>query len=163
MKYLRYFEKSLIYLGHDIDAIRNSYFESALWTDGDQNEELEDKTIYDFSNETKEKTKTEIIWFIYTANSRINGALDDITDESIGHDLWLTRNRHGAGFFDRNYDGDISDLLTELSQELGSADLEVYRGKVYINVGSDELVSDFQNFVDTEQYKKGLIQKKYNL
>jgi len=36
--------------------------------------------------------------------------------EQIGHDFWLTRNGHGSGFWDRQYDNDPAETLgTRLS------------------------------------------------
>lgn len=42
--------------------------------------------------------------------------------EQAGHDFWLTRNHHGAGFWDRGL-GEVGDKLTEEAQAHGSADL----------------------------------------
>jgi hypothetical protein len=42
----------------------------------------------------------------------------------VGHDLHLTRNGHGAGFWDGNY-GDAGDALTELSKPFGSISVQV--------------------------------------
>lgn len=42
--------------------------------------------------------------------------------EQGGHDLWLTRNRHGAGFWDRGA-GEVGDRLTEAAHALGECDL----------------------------------------
>lgn len=47
-----------------------------------------------------------------------------------GHDFWLTRNRHGAGFWDRYYGADAElraacVRLTEASHVYGSCDLYV--------------------------------------
>lgn len=48
-----------------------------------------------------------------------------------GHDFWLTRNGHGAGFWDRGY-GDLGDELTSACDPYGSCDLYVGDdGKVY--------------------------------
>ena len=53
-------------------------------------------------------------------------------DESAGHDFWLTRNRHGAGFWDR---GEHT-CLRELSENAGAyGECCAYRGddgKVYV-------------------------------
>jgi hypothetical protein len=38
-----------------------------------------------------------------------------------GRDLWLTRNGHGAGFWDRNL-GALGDRLTEAAKQLGEQD-----------------------------------------
>lgn len=40
--------------------------------------------------------------------------------DMIGHDLWLTRNRHGAGFWDRGL-GALGDRLSDAARLLGEA------------------------------------------
>ena len=40
-----------------------------------------------------------------------------------GHDFWLTRNRHGAGFWDGDYIEPYAARLTEAAHVYGSADL----------------------------------------
>ena len=42
--------------------------------------------------------------------------------EKAGHDFWLTRNGHGAGFWDRGI-GETGDTLTEASTGFGGVDL----------------------------------------
>lgn len=50
-----------------------------------------------------------------------------------GHDFYLSRNGHGAGFFDRGY-GKIGDELTEQAHVYGSADLYVGdNGKLFFS------------------------------
>ena len=44
-----------------------------------------------------------------------------ITPEQLGHDLWLTRNGHGAGFWDRGHGAD-GQRLTDLCQPMGTDD-----------------------------------------
>lgn len=54
-----------------------------------------------------------------------------LSDEQAGHDFWLTRNGHGAGFWDRGL-GDIGEMLSAAAKSFGSADLYVGDdGKVY--------------------------------
>lgn len=43
---------------------------------------------------------------------------------SIGHDLWLTRNHHGAGFWDRGL-GPAGQHLTNSGHEMGPCDLYI--------------------------------------
>ena len=45
--------------------------------------------------------------------------------ECVGHDFALTRNHHGAGFWDRGL-GDLGERLTEAAQSYGSCDLIAY-------------------------------------
>ncbi len=50
----------------------------------------------------------------------------------IGHDFWLTRNHHGAGFWDGDY-GDYGDLLTEVcTKNFGECNLFAQDGEISI-------------------------------
>jgi len=51
-------------------------------------------------------------------------------DEQNGHDFWLTRNGHGAGFWDRGY-GEVGELLSKACKPYGSVYLYVHNGKVF--------------------------------
>jgi hypothetical protein len=44
--------------------------------------------------------------------------------ECAGHDYWLTRNGHGAGFWDRGL-GELGDRLSEAARAAGSMDVSV--------------------------------------
>jgi hypothetical protein len=58
---------------------------------------------------------------------------DQIDDAQAGHDFYLTRNRHGAGFWDRGL-GDLGEELTELSRQFGTQGAYVGDdGKVYVH------------------------------
>lgn len=54
--------------------------------------------------------------------SRLLGAVEarQIDLLQIGHDLWLTRNGHGAGFWDRGL-GQLGDSLTTAAKSIGWA------------------------------------------
>ena len=41
--------------------------------------------------------------------------------DEVGHDLWLTRQRHGAGYWDGGYREDHGETLTAYAQALGEA------------------------------------------
>lgn len=52
-------------------------------------------------------------------------------DEMAGHDFWLTRNGHGAGFWDRGL-GELGDRLSAAAKAYGGCDLYPGDdGKVY--------------------------------
>ena len=56
-----------------------------------------------------------------------------LSDEQIAHDFWLTRNGHGAGFWDRGI-GEIGDTLTTWAKSFGSCDLYLGDdGLIYIS------------------------------
>lgn len=53
------------------------------------------------------------------------------SDSQNGHDFWLTRNGHGAGFWDRGY-GEVGERLTAAAKVYGSVGLYVGdNGMVY--------------------------------
>jgi hypothetical protein len=56
--------------------------------------------------------------------------LSHMTAEQVGHDFWLTRNHHGAGFWDRGL-GEKGDRLSKAAY--------VY-GEFYLYVGDDGMV-----------------------
>lgn len=54
------------------------------------------------------------------------------TPERCGHDFWLTRNRHGAGFWDRGTN-DVGRRLTDAAHVWGSVDVYVgHGGKLHL-------------------------------
>jgi hypothetical protein len=54
------------------------------------------------------------------------------TPANGGHDFWLTRNGHGAGFWDRGF-GAIGDRVTEAAEVYGGCDLYIHRKRVHIS------------------------------
>lgn len=51
--------------------------------------------------------------------------LTDLDDEQAGRDFWLTRNRHGAGFWDGDYEEPIASRLTASAHSFGEYTLYV--------------------------------------
>jgi hypothetical protein len=49
--------------------------------------------------------------------------LDQWSDEQAGHDFWLTRNGHGAGFWDRGLPH--GDALSDIARSYGECDLYI--------------------------------------
>jgi len=109
-----------------------AYLEAALWTDSDEDgKPLEDRFgIDDFEQET-------INAVIEESNDFIQANMLDLiesggSDEQHGHDFWLTRNGHGAGFWDRGY-GAIGERLTAATKPYGEKYAYVGDdGKVYL-------------------------------
>jgi len=102
------------------------YIATALWAEtGDDNQPLDDKFDFDsVSEQMREKCICEIEWFTEKASTHINEILyhaenSDECMDKIMHDLWLTRNHHGAGFWDGDYEH--GDELTDIAQLLGEA------------------------------------------
>lgn len=111
----------------------DSYFTTALWSSLDSNDEPLDAnySFNDLAAETIEKANKDIDYFL--KRIEVLGLDTSAHDSSkIMHDLWLTRNRHGTGFWDGDYEDTLGEALTKLSKELGQVDLYVGDdGKIY--------------------------------
>jgi len=86
-------------------AVLLSYLETLLWASGDDHE-FDDVTIYDFSEDALKSSKADIETFIETINKNPNAIAEanEYDDRMLGHNFALSRNGHGAGFFDDNND-----------------------------------------------------------
>lgn len=94
----------------------NAYITCALWSSiNDQDREPLD-SYYDISDFNKNSLKTlhdHAIKF-FTDNIDLINKAENYSYSQAGHDLWLTENGHGAGFWDRDI-GDIGEKLTDLA------------------------------------------------
>jgi hypothetical protein len=132
---------------HIVDTPREAWFEdfvtayevAALWsstdtvfdkeTGGEKNVELDE---YELHPDTKAEMREDCRQFVDYAEPLLLKALkrNGYTAERAGHDYWLTRNHHGAGFWDRGL-GELGDKLTEAAHNDGSVELYL---------GTDDLV-----------------------
>lgn len=98
-----------------------SYIECMLWSSiGDDGEPLDDDcSISDLSPEAIERIISDCTDFL--ADPRTMELCQKYGMERCGHDFWLTRNRHGAGFWDRGY-GEPGDYLTDRAHVYGSCE-----------------------------------------
>lgn len=116
-----------------VDGIVKGYVDAMFWT---EEEEVKDKNVSDLAPETVQSINTDVKNFYAKAQGLLDAAPDEYTDqygdEQIGHDFWLTRNGHGAGFWDRGL-GELGDKLTELCKQFGESNLYVGDdGKLYV-------------------------------
>jgi len=89
----------------NIQAVLDSYLETLLWASGEE-DEFDCITIYDFSEEAVNSSKADIEKFIETINENPNAIAEanEYNERMLGHNFALSRNGHGAGFFDDNND-----------------------------------------------------------
>lgn len=108
----------------NIESILVNYAVCALWSSTDGNDEPLDSNydIQDIAPETFAKMREDVAEFV-KVNERALAASGQ-SEEQIGHDFWLTRNGHGAGFWDRGL-GAIGDQLTEACKTYAGVDLYV--------------------------------------
>jgi hypothetical protein len=121
-----------------IDEFTRAFIECALWAEIDENKTPLDAnyTIDDIAPESLQKIIADCQRF------QAENAADLATynhsqwsaDELGGHDYWLTRNGHGAGFWDRDcLPDDVRERLTTAAHNAKEVNLYVGDdGQLYI-------------------------------
>ena len=113
----------------NIDQIVSSYLETALWSTEEQENGLEGKSIADVDKMSVQGAKKDVIDFLRQAETQAPDELQSYDAKALGHNLWLSRNGHGAGFFDEN-----NDKLQDIARNMKGVDMYLGDdGKVYIS------------------------------
>ncbi len=123
------FKEYLIEAEHDasdFEDFLSSYFEAALWSSTDDNDNPMDSNydIEDIAPESIERSKQETQAFISQNKELLEQTPEDYNMGQAGHDFWLTRVGHGAGFWDRGL-GDVGEALSESARKFGNVDIIV--------------------------------------
>lgn len=127
--------KNNLDLINQLDAFTRNYIIAALWSTVDDCGTPLDENfgLAHFSEECLSQIKKDCEEF-QENNSENLELMSQITgggDDYNGHDFWLTRNRHGAGFWDRGA-GEIGEKLSEAAKAFGEVDFCVGDdGKIY--------------------------------
>ncbi|WP_066904598.1 hypothetical protein [Mycolicibacterium houstonense] len=134
--------------GADIDAMVTGYLECQLWAqhdEGNRDEETGESNYYpldanysvdDIAPEYVQAVRDELTEVVaqhplavrmYLASRRTSeepfGTVtlrNEVVSAYLGHDFYLTREGHGAGFWDRGL-GELGDYLTKIAKSYGSA------------------------------------------
>ena len=113
-----------------LDRFLQQYIDTALWSSTDDRDRpIDDNhSVFDIDTDSLTKMREECSKFIDQTYDLIS---DDIAQ--AGHDFWLTRNHHGVGFWDGDWEDD-GDELTNISHSFGESYLYVGDdGKLYIS------------------------------
>lgn len=119
----------------DIDTMVKAYAECALWSSLDEDDQDENGnpahmdehySTDDLADETLDKFREDCEAFAEANETD----LEQWSDEQAGHDFWLTRNGHGAGFWDRGL-GEPGERLTKAAHVYGEVNLYVRDGRIY--------------------------------
>jgi hypothetical protein len=104
-----------------LDEFTTAYITAALWSSTDDADTPLDSnySASDLAAETFAKMTADCERF-----QADHGDLNAEDLERAGHDFWLTRNHHGAGFWDGDWP-DHGDALTEAAQAYPDVDLYV--------------------------------------
>jgi len=100
-------------------------------------EESDKNPEWEFSDEAKQEVKSvceHAAKFVTESCPEFEYNVSEL--ERVGIDLWLTRNGHGAGFWDGDWKESFGEKMTEYSKTLGSK--SVYRGDdglIYFDIG----------------------------
>jgi len=109
-----------------LDKFTRAYIECALWSSTDESNEAGGEpldsvyTADDIASETLAEMIDDCSQFRDLAGDK----LDTLDDEQSGHDFWLTRNGHGAGFWGRGL-GELGEALSKDAKTFGTYDLYV--------------------------------------
>ena len=115
-----------------LDEFTLAYIECALWSTNDESDPSGGIPIdTNYGIEDIDSETLEII--VRDCQSFQDDNLTDICDdiERAGHHFWLTRNGHGAGFWDGDWPEEIGERLTANSIAFGEVWLCVSGDKIY--------------------------------
>ena len=138
-----------------LQSFTDAYIEAALWSSqyGEEGEEKNmDDGEHDIAPETLAKMEADCKAFYGTCSNLLTegacfrsaqgvkshsfaslrsdshsnrGSGRYHVDEQAGHDFWLTRNGHGAGFWDGDWIEPAATILDKTSKHFGNVDLYV--------------------------------------
>ncbi len=113
--------KTIMNLNRDVDAFTLAYIEAIFFTEaGPDSEEMADKTWTDFAPETLAAIVADCAKF------QAGNDLAGYPLANAGHDFWLTRNGHGAGFWENDFGTEEQcTALTAASKAFGECNLYV--------------------------------------
>ena len=121
----------------DLDNFTRAYIECALWSSTDDNDTPLDSnySAQDLAPETLAAMVVDCARFQAANAALLAKWIEDCADEA-GHDFWLTRNHHGAGFWDHAIrtpaQDAIGEKLTDAAHAFGAVDLYIGDdGKIY--------------------------------
>ena len=116
----------------EFETFFHSFIEAALWCSSDINSdsdislENQNYSIDDIDSNSLKTLKIDCQEFFNDNYSKIKNNLG-----RAGHDFWLTSNRHGAGFWDGDWEKEIGQELTKESHKYGERNFWVNDGIIY--------------------------------
>lgn len=113
-----------------LGEILQGYLTTALWTAEFDNEDVSDIDKYSTDSAIDDIKD----FLIKLDNENLLAELrEKLEDSDIGHNFWLTRNGHGAGFWDKGL-GQLGDDVSKICRKFGEK--YIYKGddeKIYID------------------------------
>lgn len=122
----------------NVEKMLSAYIECALWSSTDESEESGGEPIDknysrdDLDESALARMRADVEKFVAENHADIelwDGSYSP--EEQSGHDFWLTRNRHGAGFWESEW----SDIKTNPGERLTKSSHRF--GECYLYIGDD--------------------------
>lgn len=115
-------EKRSAFSDGDVQLMVRAYLECAVWAGVVHDDDDLDRSydLDDLSPESEALAWDDCDMFLEYVGQQVRG----LDPEQVGYDFYLTRNGHGAGFWDRGL-GELGESLTIAAKTFGSADLYV--------------------------------------
>lgn len=120
-----------------LEAFFHAYVTAALWSsvDHDGNPMDHGRDESDIAAKTLKRMRADCMEF-YAINapaihcegaplSNSDSPIPDRQAEMAGHDFWLTRNHHGAGFWDGDWPDNAGESLDHAAREFGGFELYI--------------------------------------
>jgi hypothetical protein len=132
-----------------LDPFTRAYIEAALWSTNDESDESGGEPLdanYTVSD-IAPSTMVAIVHDCLDFQKRFGALIEDDESPEIekwgrwklaGHDFWLTRNDHGAGFGDGNFPKHDAELR-KAARSYGNVDLYVSDGVIHAAGHADEV------------------------
>jgi hypothetical protein len=131
----------------ELTPFERAYIGAALWSSNASNgNPLDDYfDAYDLDADTRARMVSDCRDFQHEQRELLKKAyplyreklgMEYTPDERAGHDFWLTRNGHGAGFWDRGL-GKVGDQLSEAAKLAGSHDIDEYNMTEQARIAAD--------------------------
>jgi hypothetical protein len=107
------------------NAVFAAYIEAIYFTDTEFDSEDQPSPDCEMAIETQFNAMSDCADFLSLCAK--DGLIEEYADsgatwEQFGHDFWLTRNGHGAGFWDRGL-GALGDKLSKAAKSMGGRDI----------------------------------------
>jgi hypothetical protein len=119
---------------NELSEFERGYVACALWSSG---EEFDDMGIADLNAQTFARMRKDCREFLkqcepeWIADSSFIGkrSSESPIEARAGHDFWLTRSGHGAGFWDGDWQEPAASGLDKLARSFGEHELYTYQDR----------------------------------
>lgn len=113
----------------DVNDIVGAYLECAEWADSPKNEDGSEEETVGFHDSAWVEATIVVTNFIHASDlADLRLWADTFGLAQIGHDLWLTAARHGAGFWDRASDEPLHGAGRRLTEVAHTFPMDLYIG-----------------------------------